>query len=75
MRACPILHGRFPHARTDDGCECPLVVDELRVERDNARAIARVLAHSYTHDSRPPQRMVDEALAFPARPASEHKED
>ena len=43
-------------------------IECLRVERDNAMAIARVLAHSYTHDSRPPQYMVDEALKFPVKP-------
>ena len=42
--------------------------DRVVAERDNARANARILAHSYTHDSRPPQHVVDEALAYPARP-------
>lgn len=43
-------------------------IDKLTRERDDSRAIARVLAHSYTHDSRPPQSMVDEALEFPVTP-------
>lgn len=37
----------------------------MQAERDDARAVARVLAHSYTHDSRPPQKYVDTALAYP----------
>lgn len=39
-----------------------------RNERDGARAIARVLAHAYTHDSRPPAEVVADALAFPVFP-------
>jgi hypothetical protein len=39
-------------------------------ERDEARANARILAHSYTHDSRPPQRSVDDALKYPAIPSA-----
>jgi hypothetical protein len=38
-------------------------------ERDEARAHARVLAHSYAHDSRPPRAVVDAALAYPVRPS------
>lgn len=37
---------------------------ELKSERGNARAIARVLAHAYETDSRPPPSMVREAMAF-----------
>jgi hypothetical protein len=37
-------------------------------ERDSARAIARVLAHAYESDNRPPQNMVRESLAFPVTP-------
>jgi hypothetical protein len=37
-------------------------------ERDEARAYARVLAHSYRHDSRPPEHVVEAALAYPAIP-------
>ncbi len=37
----------------------------LKDERDDARSIARVLAHSYEHDSRPPATAVRDALAFP----------
>lgn len=43
-------------------------IEKAERERDSARAIARVLAHSYTHDSRPPQHMVDEALNYPVKP-------
>ena len=44
----------------DDG-----VYDRLVEERDSARAIARVLAHAYEHESRPPPHMVKEALEYP----------
>jgi len=44
-----------------------LTAENARVttERDAARANARVLAHSYEHDSNPPQRVVSESLAYP----------
>lgn len=45
-----------------------LKVERVEQERDEARANARILAHSYTHDSRPPQRAVDDALAYPVIP-------
>jgi hypothetical protein len=53
-----------------DSCRQKVTVDgelieSLRRDLQSARSIARVLAHSYEHDSRPPQHMVDEALAFP----------
>jgi len=41
---------------------------KLIEERDSARAIARVLAHAYTNDNRPPAAMVSEALRFPVFP-------
>jgi len=34
-------------------------------ERDQARAEARILAHAYQHDSRPPAAVVARALAYP----------
>lgn len=37
-------------------------------ERDNARCNARILAHAYTTDNRPPSRVVAESLAYPVRP-------
>jgi hypothetical protein len=37
----------------------------LKKQRDEARALARVLAHAYEHDSRPPLHVVQEALSFP----------
>lgn len=40
----------------------------LKAERDTARGNARILAHAYTHDSRPLQRAVDESLAYPVFP-------
>ncbi len=40
-------------------------ITKLKQERDSARAIARVLAHAYSTDNRPPPRMVAEARAFP----------
>ncbi len=39
----------------------------LREDRSNARGIARVLAHAYKTDNRPPPHMIKEALAFPVR--------
>jgi hypothetical protein len=40
----------------------------LRRDRDQARADARVLAHAYEQDSRPPADVVKRALAYPVRP-------
>lgn len=40
----------------------------LANERDEARAVARVLAHAYKRDSMPPLAVVREAMAFPVRP-------
>lgn len=37
-------------------------------ERDEARADARVLAHAYSTDNRPPADVVARALAYPASP-------
>ena len=34
-------------------------------ERDQARADARILAHAYQHDSRPPADVVARARAYP----------
>ena len=33
-------------------------------ERELAKADALILAHAYTHDSRPPQSIVDRALTY-----------
>ena len=41
---------------------------EVKSQRDEARAIARVLAHAYERDSRPPGEVVRDALAFPVMP-------
>jgi len=43
-------------------------VSIARDERDNARYNARVLAHAFRHDAKPPARVVEESLAYPARP-------
>lgn len=40
------------------------------VERDSARAVARLLAHAYRTDNRPPPHMVAEALSYPIVPAT-----
>jgi len=51
-----------------------IVTDQLtrlKMERDNARAIARILAHSYATDNRPPKGMAEEALKFPVLPQKE----
>lgn len=44
-----------------------LVVD-LTTQRDNARADARVLAHAFESDNRPPARLVARAMAYPVIP-------
>jgi hypothetical protein len=41
------------------------MLDEARDERDVAQATARILAHAYEHDSRPPEAVVAAALAYP----------
>jgi hypothetical protein len=41
---------------------------QLVMERDEARANARILAHSYTRDCRPLARAVTESLAYPVMP-------
>ena len=41
---------------------------QLIAERDEARANARILAHSYTHDCRPLARAVKDSLAYPVMP-------
>lgn len=38
----------------------------LTAERDAARENARILAHAYTHDTRPPRCVVADALTYPA---------
>lgn len=43
-------------------------VTTLTAERDDARANARILAHAYTHDSRPLPNVVATALAYPVDP-------
>ena len=48
-------------------------LEESRPTRVNAtrlQALARVLAHAYEHDSRPPAEVVRDALAFPVMPES-----
>jgi hypothetical protein len=40
----------------------------LAFERDTSRADARILAHAYEHDSRPPADVVKRALAYPVKP-------
>jgi hypothetical protein len=40
-------------------------LDDARIERDEARLVAAVLAHAYTKDSRPPAYIVEQALAYP----------
>lgn len=59
--------------RQDDGTRrdfCPdHTLETLLVERDAARATARILAHSYVNDSRPPDSVVRGALTYPAVPS------
>jgi hypothetical protein len=42
---------------------------EARAERDDARGLARILAHAWRHDACPPEHVVSQALRFPVRPA------
>ena len=44
------------------------LITELRNQRDEARMLARILAHSFEHDSRPPRDVVTNSLKFPAMP-------
>jgi hypothetical protein len=44
-------------------------VKQLREQRDEARAHARVLAHSYENDSLPPAKVVIASLAYPVSPS------
>ncbi len=64
----------MPYGTSDDIADLTAQVKALTAARDAARANARILAHSYTHDSRPPQRAVDEALAYPADPRANKRE-
>jgi len=50
------------------------LIKQFQRERDEARANARILAHSYKHDSDPPQRVVEESLAYPIGVAKEKVE-
>lgn len=55
----------------------PAALDALEAawkERDEARATARVLAHSYQHNEAPPRWIVAAALGYPARPAPDGEE-
>lgn len=66
----PCKHGTYAEGGFCSMCYVEgltAALDDLRAERDNARAIARVLAHSFEHDTRPPPAMVAEALAFPVK--------
>jgi hypothetical protein len=64
---CPRCSGMVLSPREEENAD-------LRVERDSARALARVLAHCYRTDNRPPPHMVREALDFPVIPAAPAKE-
>ena len=39
-------------------------IAELEHERDNARAVATILAHAYDHDSNPPSAVLDTARGY-----------
>jgi len=43
-------------------------IETLQSQRDEARYNARILAHAYEHDSRPPERIVRNALSYPVKP-------
>jgi hypothetical protein len=46
------------------GAQCAAEAVE---ERDDARGLARILAHAWRHDSCPPEDVVSQALRFPVR--------
>lgn len=46
-------------------------VERLTKERNDARGNARVLAHAYEHDTRPPANIVERSLAYPVDARSE----
>lgn len=41
---------------------------QLEAERDEARACARVLVHAFCNNNRPPDDVVNRALAYPVSP-------
>ena len=53
------------------GAKCAALedrLDSMKAERDAARANARVLAHAYAHDTRPPSSVVADSLVYPVYP-------
>lgn len=42
-------------------------IAEVERERDEARTTARILAHAYQHDCRPPDAAVERAIQYPVR--------
>jgi len=44
--------------------------ERMETERDEARGNARILAHCYQTDNRPPAQVVKESLAYPVMSAS-----
>lgn len=68
------LHRDGRKTLADAYAKALVLVDEFACERDTARALARILAHAYEHDSRPPEAVVQEALAFPVHGAAPEPE-
>ena len=70
------LHARpigCPYCKRDERLlvlfhEAVSVFDALNLERDEARYNARVLAHAYKTDNRPPANTVLASLTYPVRP-------
>lgn len=63
-----LLVETFIKAEQEATAAAELRVAQLTIERDSARAIARVLAHCYENDVAPPAHMITEALEFPKIP-------
>lgn len=60
----PAMHGGW---NTPD--EAAAAIRVVLEQRDEARATARVLAHAYENDNRPPGFVVERALGYPVVPA------
>jgi hypothetical protein len=65
----------FPPPHRSDCAKEIDIFQELRTsleraycERDEARAYARILAHAFVHDSKPPEVAVQRSLAYPVLP-------
>ena len=66
---CPLCghpRGHIPACKLDGATtdEFVAIIRELVLERNDARAIARILAHAYLNDNQPPNHIVTQAIAY-----------